>query len=71
MLLEIKIAQQRIHINSLQNNHEYDEQKNSCCGGRGLLSGYGRDLYPGSMYDAAETYYNLCAHCKSVISYSY
>ena len=42
------------------------------CGSRSELeSGYGRDLFPGNMYDAAGTYYNICKHCRQVISYTY
>lgn len=41
------------------------------CGCNNVRSGYGRDLYPGSMYDVAETYYNVCAGCGEVLSYTY
>lgn len=41
------------------------------CGHRGTIQGLGKDLFPGSVFDAAQTLYCLCAQCHEILGYQY
>jgi hypothetical protein len=50
-----------------------ETKEDSCpdCGSTKFISGKGSDLFPDSKYSASSTWYNICAKCKCILSYTY